>query len=84
MQALRDIVIRTGSENLLWGYRKIVGELKKLGLHAPPPSLSLIKVQGPRTSNLGLEAIGSWIKDRAPRTSVLGAGASTAAVNNVI
>lgn len=30
-QELRDAVIRIGSENTLWGYRRIVGELKKPG-----------------------------------------------------
>ena len=35
-QELRDVVIRIGSENLLWGYKRIAGELKKLGLYAPP------------------------------------------------
>lgn len=29
---LRDVVIRIGSENLFWGYKRIAGELKKLGL----------------------------------------------------
>lgn len=33
-QELRDAVIRIGSENTLWGYRRIVGELKNLGLYA--------------------------------------------------
>jgi len=28
---IRDLVIRVGSENLLWGYRRIVGEMRKLG-----------------------------------------------------
>lgn len=28
-QELRDVVIRIGSENLLWGYKRIAGELKK-------------------------------------------------------
>ena len=27
-QELRDVVIRIGSENLLWGYKRIAGELK--------------------------------------------------------
>ena len=35
-QELRDVVIRIGSENLLWGYKRIAGELKKLGLYAAP------------------------------------------------
>lgn len=60
-QELRDVVVRIGSENLLWGYRRIVGELKKLGLHAPPPTLSLIKVQGPRTLALRPSDHGSRI-----------------------
>ena len=28
---IRDLVVRIGSENLLWGYRRIVGEMRKLG-----------------------------------------------------
>ena len=31
---LRDMAIRMAKENLLWGYRRIAGELKKLGLYA--------------------------------------------------
>jgi hypothetical protein len=38
----RDVVVRIGSENLLWGYRRIVGELKKLGLHAGANSVRRI------------------------------------------
>jgi putative transposase len=30
-QELRDLVVRMGKENVLWGYRRIVGEMKKLG-----------------------------------------------------
>lgn len=30
-QELRALVVRMGTENLMWGYRRIVGELKKLG-----------------------------------------------------
>ncbi|MBF0185560.1 MAG: transposase [Magnetococcales bacterium] len=33
-QELRDTAIRMAKENLLWGYRRIAGELKKLGLYA--------------------------------------------------
>ena len=33
-QKLRDVVIRIGSESFLCGYKRIVGELKKLGLYA--------------------------------------------------
>ena len=33
-QELRDAAIRMAKENILWGYRRIVGELKKLGLYA--------------------------------------------------
>jgi len=39
---LRDIVIRIGSENLLWGFKRIVGELKKLGLYAGANSVKRI------------------------------------------
>jgi putative transposase len=38
----RDVVVRIGSENLLWGYKRIVGELKKLGLHAGANSVRRI------------------------------------------
>jgi putative transposase len=41
-QELRDVVVGIGSENLLWGYRRIVGELKKLGLHAGANSVRRI------------------------------------------
>jgi putative transposase len=30
-QELRELVVRLGQENLLWGFRRIAGELKKLG-----------------------------------------------------
>ncbi|ABK43646.1 hypothetical protein Mmc1_1131 [Magnetococcus marinus MC-1] len=33
-QELRDTAIRMAKENILWGYRRIAGELKKLGLYA--------------------------------------------------
>ncbi len=39
---LRDVVIRIGSENLLWGYKRIAGELKKLGLYAGAYSVKRI------------------------------------------
>ena len=41
-QELRDIVIRIGSENRLWGYKRIAGELKKLGLYAGANSVKRI------------------------------------------
>jgi putative transposase len=41
-QELRDVVIRIGSENLLWGFKRIVGELKKLGLYAGANSVKRI------------------------------------------
>ncbi len=41
-QELRDVVIRIGSENLLWGYKRIAGELKKLGLYAGANSVKRI------------------------------------------
>ena len=41
-QELRDAIIRIGSENLLWGYKRIVGELKKLGLYAGANSVKRI------------------------------------------
>jgi putative transposase len=39
---VRDVVIRIGSENFLWGYRRIAGELKKLGLYAGANSVKRI------------------------------------------
>ena len=33
-QELRDAAIRMAKENILWGYRRIAGELKKLSLYA--------------------------------------------------
>ncbi len=41
-QELRDVVICIGSENLLWGYKRIAGELKKLGLYAGANSVKRI------------------------------------------
>jgi putative transposase len=41
-QELRDVVIRIGSENVLWGYKRIAGELKKLGLYAGANSVKRI------------------------------------------
>jgi len=43
-QELRDVVIRIGSENILWGYKRIAGELKKLGLYAGANSVKRILV----------------------------------------
>ena len=39
---LRDVVIHIGSENLLWSYKRIAGELKKLGLYAGANSVKRI------------------------------------------
>jgi putative transposase len=44
-QELRDVVIRIGSENLLWGYKRIAGELKKLGLYAGTNSVKRILIE---------------------------------------
>lgn len=41
-QELRDAIIRIGSENILWGYKRIVGELKKLGLYAGANSVKRV------------------------------------------
>ena len=41
-QELRDVVIRIGSENLLWGYKRNAGELKNLGLYAGANSFKRI------------------------------------------
>ncbi len=30
---IRELVMRLAKENILWGYRRIVGEMKKLGFH---------------------------------------------------
>ncbi len=42
MQDLRDVVTRIGAENLLWGYKRIAGALKKLGLSAGANSVKRI------------------------------------------
>uniref|UniRef100_UPI001D0E4D38 hypothetical protein n=1 Tax=Candidatus Magnetaquicoccus inordinatus TaxID=2496818 RepID=UPI001D0E4D38 len=39
---LRDTAIRMAKENILWGYRRIAGELKKLGLYAGSTSVKRI------------------------------------------
>ena len=41
-QELRDLVVQMGKENLLWGYHRIVGELKKLGYAIGPTSVKRI------------------------------------------
>jgi hypothetical protein len=45
-QELRDVVTRIGSENLLWGYKRIAGELKKLGLYAGANSVAYSGASG--------------------------------------
>jgi putative transposase len=41
-QEMQDVVTRIGSENLLWGYKRIAGELKKLGVYASANSVKRI------------------------------------------
>ena len=41
-QEIRDWVIKMGNDNLLWGYRRIVGEMKKLGFHLGETSVKRI------------------------------------------
>jgi len=42
---LRALVVRIGQENILWGYRRIVGELKKLGHNIASNSVKTILKQ---------------------------------------
>jgi putative transposase len=42
---LRDLVVRMGKENLLWGYRRIVGEMKKLGYAVGHASVRRILIE---------------------------------------
>ena len=44
-QELRALVVRMGTENLLWGYRRIVGELKKLGHYIGTTSVKRILLE---------------------------------------
>jgi putative transposase len=44
-QELRDLVVRMGRENVLWGYRRIVGEMKKLGYAVGHASVRRILVE---------------------------------------
>ncbi|MEQ8821207.1 MAG: integrase core domain-containing protein [Sumerlaeia bacterium] len=39
-QEIRDLVARLARENAAWGYRRIVGELKKLGIVLAPATVS--------------------------------------------
>ena len=50
-QELRALVVRMGTENLLWGYRRIVGELKKLGHYIGTSSVKriLLRTAGRRS-----------------------------------
>ncbi|MDD9904579.1 MAG: integrase core domain-containing protein [Rhodospirillaceae bacterium] len=41
-EALREAAIRMARENVLWGYRRITGELKKLGFYAGATSVKRI------------------------------------------
>ncbi|MBF0615065.1 MAG: transposase [Magnetococcales bacterium] len=41
-EELRDTAVRMAKENVLWGYRRIAGELKKLGMNAGATSVKRI------------------------------------------
>jgi len=41
-EALRQLVLRIGRENIRWGYRRVVGELKKLGYRVSPTTIRTI------------------------------------------
>ncbi len=41
-EEIRQLVLRLARENVLWGYRRIVGEMKKLGLYLGPSSVKRI------------------------------------------
>lgn len=43
--AIRELVERMARENLCWGYRRIVGELKKLGIFLCPSTARHILVE---------------------------------------
>jgi putative transposase len=46
-KATRNLVLRLAGENLSWGYRRIVGELKKLGIRVCPTTVrKVLKQEG--------------------------------------
>jgi putative transposase len=41
-EALRRLIVRIGRENIHWGYRRVMGELKKLGYRVSPSTIRII------------------------------------------
>jgi len=41
-EALRQLVVRIGMENIRWGYRRVMGELKKLGYRVSPSTIRIL------------------------------------------
>ena len=70
-QELREVVIRIGSENLLWGYKRIAGELKKLGLYAGANSVKRILNEAGIHPSPELDFVRFWVRSmsrKCPRS----------------